>query len=136
MLHTCSTLVINCIDFRFQTALRDFLNDLGLEGKYDLFCLAGSALNITRPQKDSEQEFVFKHIEISQRLHQMWKLILINHQNCGAYGDEDSKEQHLVDLKKAREIIKDKFPDLKVILYFANLEEKGKERKIEFEEVK
>lgn len=139
MSHTCKALVIHCLGFRFATAIRDFLLSLDLEDRYDLVCLAGATKGLV--EKDPViSETILRQISTSKRLHDIREVLIIHHQDCGAYGEFDSlqseKVQHYAHLKKAAKIISDNFPELKTKLYFATLKEKGNKREIGFEEVK
>ena len=140
MSHHAKALVLSCMDYRFQEAIADFCRELRIAGSCDYLAVAGSALNITRPNQEQDRAFITGQIEKSLRLHAITQVVIINHQNCGAYGEFDlestEKVQHYADLKKAAKIIQDHCPELKVKLYFANLKEKGSKREIEFEEVK
>lgn len=140
MSYKCSALILSCIDFRFQEAIHALGNDLRIDGSYDHLAITGAALNITRPVNEQDREFILNQIKKSYELHDISKIIIINHQDCGAYEEFDSetteKVQHFADLKKAAKIIQDYFSDLKFKLYFAHLKEKGSKREIEFEEVK
>lgn len=128
-MHTCDLLVICCIDFRFQEALRNFLNEKH-RGDYDLVCLAGAAKNLVSGS-DRSQAVLFDQIEISKKLHRIKKILLINHQNCGAYGksltsgSSQEKKVHKADLSKAREKIITLFPKLEVFLYFIEFTEES-----------
>lgn len=120
-MHTCSTLVICCIDFRFQELIRNFLNK-EVPRDYDLVSVAGACKNLI---KESDRDFLIKQLGISSGLHKINKVFLINHQDCGAYGEEnfpDSRAElshHLGDLKKSKEILHSLFPSLEEIkLYF------------------
>lgn len=139
MLHRAKALIITCMDFRFQDAIHDFSCDLRVEGSYDLLTVPGVAKNLSRPDNQNTKEYILDSIDKSFQLHEIAKVIIINHQNCGGYeqfdNEESEKVQHYTDLKKAGKIIQDNFPELKIELYFANLKEKGSEREIEFEEV-
>ncbi|PIY96947.1 MAG: hypothetical protein COY66_02125 [Candidatus Kerfeldbacteria bacterium CG_4_10_14_0_8_um_filter_42_10] len=140
MSHRAKALIITCMDFRFQDAIHDFSRELRIEGSYDLLTVPGVAKNLSRPDDQNTKNYLLDSIEKSFRLHEIARVIIINHQNCGGYEEFDNeaseKVQHYADLKKAAKIIQDIFPDLKIKLYFANLKEKGNEREIEFEEVK
>jgi len=122
MPHTAQALIVQCIDYRFQSALRRFLLSQGLKDKYDLASLAGSAKDLSGKDKS----FILKQIEISVRLHGIKKVYLIHHLDCGAYGGskafKDLKTEigcHKFDLLQAKKIINKKFPYLKVKLAFA-----------------
>jgi carbonic anhydrase len=124
LMHTCSTLVICCIDFRFQEVIRTFLNK-EVPGDYDLVSVAGACKNLV---KENERDFLIKQLDISSRLHKINRVYLINHQDCGAYGEEnfpDSQVEinhHLDDLKKSKDILHNLFPSLEEIkLFFIKL---------------
>lgn len=122
VMHKCDLLVISCIDFRFQEHLRNFL-EKDYKGKYDLVCVAGSAKNFISGS-GSDKETIIKQVRVSKNLHHIKRVFLINHQNCGAYGDtltsgsQEEKEIHRKDLISAKEEINKVFPDLEVYLYF------------------
>ena len=125
------------MDFRFVERIHQFIaKDQRLDGLYDHVSVAGGALSLARPIEPADKQFILRHINLSVELHNISEVILLNHQNCGAYGDQDSQVQHEADLRKARQIIQEMFPELKVRLFYATLEEKGRQRKIGFEEIK
>jgi carbonic anhydrase len=129
MAHTCEALVLTCMDFRFHTGIRKFLTqELGLENSYDQVSLAGSAKDLVRTPGHVPFESLLKQMELSSKLHEIKKVILINHQNCGAYGPSLESgtshefETHAGDLRSARSLIQSRFPGLKVLLFFAKLD--------------
>lgn len=130
MSHIARALVLVCMDFRFQKAFRNFLVDQGLDNQYDLISVAGAAKVIANPTNQFEKENFEKQLSLSISLHKISEVFLINHQDCGAYGSELAKdpkreqEVHEIDLKKARQIILQKYPQLKVNLYFCTLDKK------------
>ena len=113
-------LVLTCIDFRFQEKLKDALVKLKIK-KYDLLALAGGAKNLANPTKVIYQKTVLDNIKLAADLHKIKTVILTNHIDCGAYGGsgkhKSSREEivfHKCELKKAEELIKKIFPNLKV----------------------
>ena len=66
-------------------------------------------------------------------LHHAKKLVIVNHQDCGAYGgskvfngDEAAEENfHKEELKKAKAKILQKYPDLEIILVYVKLVDGG-----------
>lgn len=113
MSHICDSMVICCIDFRFQKFIRDF-TDKELKGKkYDLLGVAGVT-------KDLDASLV--QIDISVRLHKIKQLVIIHHEECGAYGNESTPKRHEKDLKIARKAVLKKYPDLQVDLYYLHLD--------------
>lgn len=110
--HTCQAIVVNCIDFRLRKSLRSFLTSHLDEGGYDRVAIAGAVKNLP---------FVVEQIAISERLHKIQEIYLINHEDCGAYGAEGTYEKHKEDLLFAKTILSQKFPKLKIILYYLKL---------------
>jgi carbonic anhydrase len=113
MNHHCRALAISCIDFRFVSKVRKYLVDQGLEGNYDLVSLPGASLAIDE---------AMKAVEISNRLHQPSEVYLFDHEDCGAYGEDNSKERHISNLKKARDEILTLNPNLTVKLMLVGFE--------------
>jgi len=111
--HNCDAIVVCCMDFRFQKYIRKF-TDEQLAGKtFDLVGYAGSTKDL---------ELIMKQIDISFRLHGIKQVVLIHHEECGAYGIESNLERHISDLNRAKAQILKAYPDLKVDLYHLNLE--------------
>ena len=80
-------------------------------------------MTITLGYADSTKdlETIMKQIDISVRLHQIKQVVLIHHEECGAYGAETTRERHTQDLQKAKETILANYPDFKVDLYYLHL---------------
>ncbi|HEV2339822.1 MAG TPA: carbonic anhydrase [Patescibacteria group bacterium] len=120
MKHTCDAFVASCIDFRFQKYIREWL-DVHLKDKtFDYVGFAGGAKDI---------ETILKQLAISVRLHNIKRVILMNHEECGAYGNESTPENHARDLRKAKKEILVLYPTLSVSLYYLHLDG-------EFEEIR
>jgi len=139
MSHTCKSLLMQCMDFRFGSKMKEFMSEHVLMDDADLVSIAGSAKNIVEPDT---QAFALRQIEISKTLHEMKEVNLVNHLDCGAYGGrkafESDKAEYAKltgDLRQARDILKNKWPDLGVKLWLAHIEEKDHEAKIWFEEI-
>ena len=133
MSHTCKSLVLHCIDFRLGEPIKKFLESEQYLGDCDIVSIAGAAKNIAAPASPAEAEFVLKQIEISNRLHHIETVMLINHTDCGAYGGkaafasaETEHDAHVSDMQKAKEIIMQKYPNLKVELALAHIDDSGK----------
>ncbi len=111
--HSCEAVIVSCIDFRFQ----EYINQWTLENfqpkTYDRVALAGGV-------KDFEA--VLKQLEVSHRLHHTHKAILINHKDCGAYGEKGTAEKHAQNLNAIKEKIRTQFPDMEVNLYYLHLD--------------
>jgi len=111
--HTCDALIATCIDFRFQEDINKFISENFAPKTYDRVSLAGGVFDF---------EYVLKQVSISKRLHQINKVILVNHEDCGAYGEAGTAEKHSEDLKNAAEKIKGQYPDLEVNTYYLHLD--------------
>ncbi|MBU0619125.1 hypothetical protein KKD62_02705 [Patescibacteria group bacterium] len=119
MAHKCDAIVVTCMDFRIQKYVQDWISK-NLAGKtYDLIGYAGAT---------KELDLVMEQISLSKDLHHINQAVLIHHEDCGAYGAEDSYERHVQDLNKAKNRILAKYPDLQVDLYYLYLS--GKFEKI------
>ncbi|MBI3486422.1 hypothetical protein HY025_05805 [Candidatus Daviesbacteria bacterium] len=112
-MHSCEGLVVTCIDFRFQDFINQWIAKYFQPKTFDRVALAGGV-------KDFEN--IFKQIEISKRLHDIHKIVLVNHEDCGAYGEEGTPEKHAEDLKTAADKIKEKYPDIAVETYYLHLD--------------
>lgn len=127
MTHLAKALVITCIDFRFQKKIRDFLIQKGYDNNFDLISLAGAAKNLADPTNIFDKQSLLKQITLSKNLHHVSEVFFVNHQDCGAYGlkaSQDSKNElniHRKDLFKAKRIVNQLFPELKVYLYYLTL---------------
>ena len=62
-----------------------------------------------------------EQIKISKRLHDIKEVILINHEDCGGYGQEGTHEKQSHDLIEATDKIKTEFPDLQVQTFYLHL---------------
>ena len=111
----CDTMIVHCMDYRIQIFLNDWISKNLHKGSYDRVAIAGGVL---------DEYDVLRHVDIAVRLHQIKKVVFINHEDCGAYGIEGNDERHGVDLRKAREKINKLFPHLDVDLFYLNLDGK------------
>lgn len=109
-MHKCKALVISCIDFRFISKIRDFLVKEGLKDNYDLITIPGAALSIEKAASS---------IITSLNLHDPDEIYIFDHEDCGAYGSDNSKETHEKNLRKANEILLQGNPDKKINIFLA-----------------
>ncbi len=111
-MHNCHSLLVSCLDFRIQKTVEDWARqNLGVRN-YDRVTLAGGA-------KDFQT--IMKQIDLSVKLHGIKKVVLMNHQDCGAYGESGTEEKHRRDLLAAASAVKSKYPSLQVETYFVTL---------------
>lgn len=103
--HSCEAIIVTCIDFRFQEYINNWISENFSAKSYDRVAIAGGVFDFN---------YVLKQVEVSKRLHHIKKVVLINHEDCGAYGAAGTPEKHTEDLKNAASNIKTQFPDLTV----------------------
>lgn len=112
-IHKCDAIVIVCIDFRFQKYIQKWLNRQMKNKTYDLVGYAGSSKDL---------DTVIKQIDISVRLHHVKQVVLMHHEDCGAYAEEGNHTRHVKDLGKAKKRILAKYPKIIVDLYYIHLD--------------
>ena len=136
----CDTLVFTCIDYRFAAENQNFLNEtLKLKNNYDHVSIPGSIYNLVNYES---RELVLSKFSQSVKLHLINRVIIINHFDCGAYGGSASfgseiaeHETHIVDLRKARALLMEKYPTLEVSLFLESLVEDGGKTRVHFEKI-
>ena len=112
MSHHCQAIVVCCIDFRFQKYIQKWTEENIKDQCFDLVGLAGSTKDL---------DTILKQIDISVQLHHICQVVLIHHEECGAYGAESTLENHTIDLLKAKSAILDRYPQLDISLYYLKL---------------
>ncbi len=110
--HNAKAAIVTCIDFRFQEYIDNWIKENLSPEYFDRVAIAGGVFDL---------EYILKQIEISHRLHHIKKVVLINHEDCGAYGETGTAEKHAEDLKNAAAKIKNQFPVLTVNSYYLRL---------------
>ena len=105
-------LIVHCMDFRIQGHLNRWIEENLGEGNYDRVSYAGSVLDF---------DIIFRQVQLAERLHEIKKVVLINHEDCGAYGAAGTKERHAADLKTARQKIAAQYPDLETKTFYLYL---------------
>ncbi len=111
--HVTQAIVVHCIDFRFQKYLDPWLSKRFGHDNFDRVSLAGGVFDFYA---------VLRQIEISDRLHKIKKVVLVNHKDCGAYGKERNYARHKADLEEAERKIEALFPPLDVETYYIHLD--------------
>lgn len=111
--NTCEAVAIHCIDFRVQEYLDDWLTGRFGRTNYDRVALAGAVRNLA---------LVIEQVRIAFRLHDVKTAVLINHEDCGAYGAEGNKKRHAEDLSGAKRQLEVLFPGLHVEAYYLHLD--------------
>ena len=126
-------MVLSCIDPRFQNLTYNYLKKKKLIGKYSAFTIAGAAVGVTNNKFKQWHKTFYDNLATSIQLHQIEKLIVINHKDCGAakiangkkeFTSVNEKKIHQESFLKIKKQIKKKFPKLKVELNLISLDSK------------
>lgn len=86
--HEADALLLTCMDFRFFLKIAEMMKGI----KYDHVILAGAALGVVvknptcLADKARWQDTFFDHLELATALHNIKKVIVLEHRDCGAYG--------------------------------------------------
>ena len=104
-------MVLSCIDPRFQTPIYNFLKKKNLSGKYSSFTIAGAAVGVTHVKFKKWHKTFYDNLSTSIKLHEIEKLIVINHKDCGAAKIANGKK--VFNIINEKKIHKDSFSKLK-----------------------
>ena len=126
-------MVLSCIDPRFQPIVFKYLKKKKLTGKYSSFIIAGSAIGVTTNKFKKWHKTFWDNFETSVKLHNIKKLIVINHRDCGAAKIINGKKEfsnlnetnvHKNSFQKIKKIFKKKYPKLSIELKIISLNSK------------
>lgn len=124
--YTADAFVVRCFDDRFREIFEAFIKHLGTRRHFDFESVAGGAKIFSSPEQESDRGFILRELEKSIRLHHAKKVLLFTHHDCGAYGglakfEGDVEKEfsfHTTEHKKALAVIRERFPELSVEIYF------------------
>tara|TARA_B100001093_G_scaffold158021_1_gene150524 strand:- start:701 stop:1117 length:417 start_codon:yes stop_codon:yes gene_type:complete len=123
-------MVLSCIDPRFQSIVYNYLKKKKLNGKYSSFTIAGSSIGVTANKFKKWHKAFWDNLDISVKLHNIKKLIVINHRYCGAAKIINGKKEfskinelkvHRNSFHKIKKIFKKKYPKLSIELKIISL---------------
>jgi carbonic anhydrase len=77
-------MLLSCIDPRIVTPVYDYMQKLGLGGKYSQFVIAGAAIAVVAPKFAAWRPAFWDNLATTVELHGLTKVIAINHRDCGA----------------------------------------------------
>ena len=116
-------MVLSCIDPRFQTKVYNYLKNKKLIGEYSSFTIAGAGIGVTHNKFKKWHKTFWDNLDVSIKLHKISRLIVINHEDCGAAKIANYKKKfnsiierkiHKESFKNIKKIIKKRYPYLKV----------------------
>lgn len=108
----CDALVVHCMDYRLQKFLHPWMISRFGADNFDVISLAGGV---------HDYELVLKYVELAEQVHSINTVILINHEDCRAYGRDGTYKRHKHDLIGTRHKIEVLFPHLKVETIYLRL---------------
>ena len=126
-------MVLSCIDPRFQPVVYNYLKKKKLIGKYSSFTIAGSAVGVTAPRFKRWHKTFWENFDTSVKLHNIRKLIVINHRDCGAAKIINTKKEfskaietsvHENSFQKIKKIFNKRYPKLRIELKLISLNSK------------
>ena len=126
-------MVLSCIDPRFQPIVYNYLKKKKLIGKYSSFTIAGSAIGVTTNKFKRWHKVFWENLDTSVKLHNIKKLIVINHRDCGVakiingkkeFSKINETEVHKNSFKKIKKIFKKKYQKLGVEFKIISLNSK------------
>ena len=126
-------MVLSCMDPRFQPIVFNYLKKKKLSGKYSAFTIAGSAIGVTANKFKKWHKVFWDNFKTSVKLHNIKKLIVINHRDCGAakiiigkkeFSKINETRVHKHSFQKIKKIFKKKYPKLKIELKLISLDKK------------
>ena len=124
-LHTATTLVISCVDFRLRDETTKLFDDIfKMQDDYDEVALPGASLSYVVDEFPEWNTTVSNIITILKKLHSIKRIVFLDHYECGAYkmvkgkqhtyNREDDLKMHQEVMIQASNKLKKEFPDLKV----------------------
>jgi len=111
---------LSCFDHRFEMALRKFFRRRGI-ATVDHIKIPGGAKALVAPARDSDRDFVLEMVRTSLRLHHPARLLILGHNECGAYPGAPP-ETVAADVKRAAELVSSAEPSLSVECYFCDFD--------------
>ena len=125
----CEVLLLSCMDFRLLHHVANQMVKLGYKEDYDHVILAGASLGANNKVKPGWGQTFWDHVGLAVGLHEVSKVVVIDHRSCGAYQKvfgqaayaAKEKEHHTTQLQGLKKQIKRRHPTLDVELYLMDL---------------
>ena len=123
-------MVLSCIDPRFQPIVFSYLKKKKLLRKYSSFTIAGAAIGVTANRFKKWHTTFWENFNTSVKLHNIKKLIIINHRDCGVakiingkkvFSLTNETKVHKNSFQKIKKIFKKKYPNLRLELKVISL---------------
>ena len=123
-------LLLSCIDYRLTDKVANYMDGRGLKENYDQVILAGASLGAVNTQFPDWGRTFNDHLDVAIKLHDIHRVIVLDHRDCGAYrvihnkdltGDAETK-MHAVELHELARRIHAKHPKLAIETLLMNLD--------------
>ncbi len=111
--HKAQALAISCIDFRFQEMIEEDLKNRHLNGNCDRISLPGAS---------KDYDTVLDAASLSLKLHDPDQLYIYEHEDCSAYGQDNSEESHRQNAAKMATSLQEIKPSLDVTTLLATFD--------------
>lgn len=108
--HKAKALRIKCIDWRFSEMIDSDSRARGLNGKSD---------DVSWPGASKDFDVVTQAVDISLRLHDPDQVYIYEHEDCGAYGEDNSIDAHRNNAYKLKAYLNEKKPSIEVNTFIA-----------------
>lgn len=117
-------LLLSCMDYRLIDDTERYMAGRGLKDRYDHVVLAGASLGAVTEEYPAWNKTFWDHLGLSVKLHNIKRVILLDHRDCGAYktllGADLGKtpgfetDTHAARLHKLKGQINQRYPQLAV----------------------
>lgn len=121
-----------CIDYRVVDEAAALFQKQHLTNEYDMLALAGASLGAVSPLFPSSNAAFWDQVGIAKKLHNIKKVVVVDHRDCGAYKIAFGKNyagngaaelaQHKGVMTKMQAMLKQKHPDLGSEFYLLALD--------------
>lgn len=124
-------LALSCIDYRLFEATIEFLKKDCCVDAFDHTILAGASLGYNQDEYKCWSKTFIEHVELAIELHHIKKIVVVDHEDCGAYKlfypclkckPYHERQHHIHNIKKFIKAVKKIFPQLLFAGYIIRLD--------------
>jgi len=113
--------IITCIDGQIQNSVSQFVLSK-FDAKFaDIITEPGPCKILSKHGNVALQQSIFNRLKISVEKHNSNQIALVAHEDCT--GNQTEKEAQIQLLFESKQWIESRFPDAKIMLLWANLDE-------------
>lgn len=114
MSHKAKILAIHCIDLRFQQMISEDILKRAKHGEYDRIAWPGATIDFENVKNAA--------INVSIKLHDPVEIVIYEHEDCGAYGENNDFKIHKANAKKLTDLIISENPNIKITTLIATFD--------------